>query len=68
MADNPGWKVGDRVAIKPSDNGYICINASGAEKYFGITDGVDGWSIVEVVADEPMIAAGRSAPHGTEVV
>lgn len=60
-----GWKVGDKVAMKLSDKGYIMVNAEGAEKYFGVKDGVDGWSIVEVVADEPMIAMGRSEPHGT---
>jgi len=59
------WKVGDKVAMKQADNGYLVVNADGAEKYFGVKDGVDGWSIVEVVADEPMIAAGRGGPHGT---
>ena len=65
MADNPGWKVGDKVAMKQTDNGYIVVNAGGAEKYFGVRDGVDGWSIVEVVADAPMIAEGKGGPHGT---
>lgn len=60
-----GWKVGDKIAMKLSDRGYIMVNAEGAEEYFGVKDGVDGWSIVEVVADEPMIAMGRSGPHGT---
>jgi len=68
MADNPGWKVGDKVAMKPSNNGYICINAEGAEKYLGVKDGVDGWKFVEVVADEPMIEAGGGGPHGTEAL
>ena len=59
------WKVGDKVAVKQTDNGYIVVNAAGAEKYFGVKDGINGWSIVEVVADEPMIGAGKGGPHGT---